>query len=414
MKTQILCDEQAFDAIRDKWTNLISRVPSASVFQTWEWNRCWWRNFGQDSQLFIIIAIEEDSIYGIAPLCLRLEKNCLKHFMQAEFIGASNYSSDYCDFIIDPQRPDVFLQLLDCLTEYHHLWRRLDFFNYPDYSPNLEFLKSYFNSMNLPSICRQLYDAPSLVFSHTDADEKLTNRKSLNKKIRHFQKSGSIEYLNFSNPEAISPWLEPFFSSHISRWSSPPVLSQFLNPQQQAFYHDLTQDLGRQGWLRFSVVLFNNEPAAMHFGFEFNKKFTYYKVTYDSKYSSSSPGEVLLNHLIHTTMKKRLDEFDFAAGDEAYKYRYANTIRINRRLTVYESKTSCWMRYVIDSLKDKRRTLKESLSRTATNDGLHQMKLTLKKGGLKDSFGAPSKEPLNNLRITTSKMDNRIPKVSSH
>ncbi|MGH7775249.1 MAG: GNAT family N-acetyltransferase, partial [Candidatus Binatia bacterium] len=77
------------------------------------------------------------------------------------------------------------------------------------------------------------------------------------------------------------------------------------------------------------------QPIAYHLGFELNGKFIFYKPTFDVNLWAEWPGEVLIRHLFDYAASRGIREFDFTAGDEAYKYRFANQVRRNYTLHLY-------------------------------------------------------------------------------
>jgi len=91
------------------------------------------------------------------------------------------------------------------------------------------------------------------------------------------------------------------------------------------------------------VVLFNGAPLAFHFGFEYRRRFIWYKPTFDVQFASRSPGEVLIKFLLEDAIEKKLEEFDFTVGSESFKYRFANRIRFNNRLIVFHYAGDYWI-----------------------------------------------------------------------
>ena len=85
------------------WNELLNRQPSDnSVFYTHEWFQCWWRNFGLDSELFILLARDHGKIIGIAPLML---KKVFMRGLPARVLSfIENGNSLHNNFILETQR----------------------------------------------------------------------------------------------------------------------------------------------------------------------------------------------------------------------------------------------------------------------------------------------------------------------
>ena len=186
-------------------------------------------------------------------------------------------------------------------------------------------------------------DAPVRILGDDEADLKTANKSSLKRHTNFFQKSGELRFYQCGSEAEILGYLDRFFDQHRARWAQTDSPSQFFDPAQRAFYKELVREIFPYGWLRFDVVLFNGAPLAFHFGFEYQRRFIWYKPTFDNQFASKSPGEVLIKFLLEDAIKKKLEEFDFTVGSEPFKYRFANRIRFNNRLIAFSSVSDYWI-----------------------------------------------------------------------
>jgi CelD/BcsL family acetyltransferase involved in cellulose biosynthesis len=74
---QILEINRVEDAahFRREWGRLLGETAGASFFQSLEWLEAYWRYFGADQTLRVIVVLEADRPAGIVPLVVRLEKS---------------------------------------------------------------------------------------------------------------------------------------------------------------------------------------------------------------------------------------------------------------------------------------------------------------------------------------------------
>jgi CelD/BcsL family acetyltransferase involved in cellulose biosynthesis len=93
----------------------------------------------------------------------------------------------------------------------------------------------------------------------------------------------------------------------------------------------------KRGWLQFSVVEFNGDSIAFHFGFDYFGCVTWYKPTFEVRYAEHSPGLLLTRHLILDGLHRSRRELDFTCGDESFKERFASRHRFNANVGVYHS-----------------------------------------------------------------------------
>jgi CelD/BcsL family acetyltransferase involved in cellulose biosynthesis len=327
-----------------EWNGLLERSPAYSVFQTFPWHVSWWRAFGDSHELCVILAHSGSRLVGIAPMMVTRERGANGQARrQLHFIGSTNHASDYCDFIVDPAVPEALDALLEAVCAGSNGCSRIDLSHFPSHSPNQARTREYFRRLGERAAVDFEADAPVRILGDRQADLKAANKSSLKRHTGYFRKSGDLRFHRCANEAEILGYLERFFEQHRARWARTDTPSQFVDPAQQAFYRQLVRELLPHGWLRFDVVLFNGEPLAFHFGFEYRHRFIWYKPTFDMQFASRSPGEVLIKFLLEDAIERDLEEFDFTAGSEAFKYRFANRVRSNNRLIVFRSAADYWV-----------------------------------------------------------------------
>lgn len=323
------------------------------VFQTYEWNQAWWQSFGAGHELLLLGAFEDSSLVGIAPFMITHQKFPVPR-KTIRFIGSMNYASDYCSFITRPDRGDVLNAFGTWLDSHPELWNELDFFNMVEGSPELAIFQSRFNRNNRSRFdLRYLCDAPTRFLGNPEEDKDLVNRKSLKRHFNWFKNQGELSFGHLEQKKEILGQLDQFFEQHIGRRSVTEDASQFLDPRQKVFYQSLVETMAPQGWLKFFAVHLNGVPIAYHIGFEFSGKFYWYKPTFDIQYIKKSPGEVLLKTLFEYAIDRKLAEFDFTVGNEAFKYRFSNHVRKLYRFRAFRT----WAHYALFKTQIQSRAL---------------------------------------------------------
>lgn len=335
---------EGLSGIEAAWDGLLERCPGGSVFQSFPWHLCWWRAFGGPHELSVILAYSGSRLVGIAPMMVAREPGGNGHArQQLHFIGSTNHASDYCDFIVDADVPEALDALLEALSAGAGNFHRIDLSHFPSHSPNQGPTLQYFRSRGMRASIEHAVDAPVRILGDAAADMKTANKASLKRHTNFLRKAGELRFHRCASQAEILGYLDRFFDQHKARRAQTESPSQFLDPAQQVFYRDLVQQLHPHGWLRFDVVLFNGEPLAFHFGFEYRRRFIWYKPTFDTRFTSRSPGEVLIKFLLEDAIERKLEEFDFTVGAEPFKYRFANRIRSNNRLVVFRSASDYWI-----------------------------------------------------------------------
>jgi CelD/BcsL family acetyltransferase involved in cellulose biosynthesis len=326
-------DLEALGLRRQEWNRLVERSHTNTVFQTFEWQTCWWKAFGGDAQLLLLLAEAGGELVAIAPLMLSHKRIWGRSRRVIEFIGGS--ACDYGDFIVDSAQPEVWSLMLHWLAENERSWDLLSLANIADTSPLLHLLPDFFRHCAYPLHLQALNECPTYIFADPAADQLLVKKKSLKRHFNYFRRHGQLEFKQCDSPEEILEYLDVFFEQHIRRWALSGCPSQFLQERERNFYRELVQAFAPTGWLLFSVLLFDQTPIAFHFGFEYANRIFYIKPTFDIDHFTHSPGEVLLKYLLEDALERRMAEFDFTVGGEAYKYRFANHVRLSYVAEVY-------------------------------------------------------------------------------
>ncbi|MGB5079318.1 MAG: GNAT family N-acetyltransferase [Burkholderiales bacterium] len=343
VRTTRIASWESSRALAEEWEGLLNRSPGYSVFQTFPWQTCWWKAFGGSHELFVILAYAGTDLVGIAPMMVARRKGPLGRARRhLHFIGSMNHASDYCDFITDPDVPEALGALLEAICAGSEAFDRVDLSHFPGHSPNQARTLEYFRRRGARTSVEVQAEAPVRILGDGRADLKAANKSSLRRHANFFRKSGELRFHRCTGEAEILGYLEPFFAQHRARWAGTDSPSLFLDPAQQAFYRELVREILPRGWLRFDVVLFDGAPLAFHFGFEYRRRFIWYKPAFDPRFASRSPGEVLIKFLLEDAIEKKLEEFDFTVGSEAFKYRFANQVRCTTRAIAFRSGADHW------------------------------------------------------------------------
>lgn len=324
------------EAQRYQWNALLERSSSHTVFQTYEWHASWWRAYGKNFAPFVLWAERDGKLVGIAPLMVAERRLLWRKLRVLHFMGL--YASDYCDFIVDEAEPEVVAPMLRWLASNRQEWDAIDLRNIQDSSPTLRMFPDYFAQHGYPVDVREWSKAPTHVFGDEQADRNLLRKKSLKRHYNHFKKAGRLEFTNYRSWSEITTQLEAFFQQHIQRWESTETPSQFLDEEHRAFYREMAASLAPTGSLLFSVVSFDDQPIAFHLGFEYEGRLIWYKPTFETAHARHSPGEVLLKCLLEYAYERGMLEFDFACGEEAFKYRFSNHVRSIYAVQVFQDR----------------------------------------------------------------------------
>jgi CelD/BcsL family acetyltransferase involved in cellulose biosynthesis len=315
---------------RVQWNALVADTADATVFQTYEWFKCWWDAFGGRCKLFLVTAWDGNSLIGMAPLMIRRRAG----LRLLEFIGSPN--GDYQDFILGRHGAELLPLLTHYLSERRGAWDMIVLRNVPTDSLTFKMMPVLMRSLGLGATDFERVACPTLEISSRPTEiRRLIGGYSFRRRIKKLGLRGDLAFTRCQTLVQLNQHLPQFFEQYVERRRGTAAAAVFGRPDMRAFFTALAESMLTSGWLHFSVLECAGRPVAYHFGFEFGNRLYWYKPSFDPKLASQSPGTVLLSHLIRDSFERGLQELDFTVGAEAFKYRYASTQRTNANLRVF-------------------------------------------------------------------------------
>ena len=349
MKVKVLTDIKDLDIAKEEWDDLVSENETNTIFQTYEWFKCWWAVYGPENDLYFLCAYDDQGqLLGFAPLAINATLYGDKHLI---FVGDGN--ADYLDFVIPRQKYQVLNAFFIEIKKTRNLWKKIALRNVPQHSSTMGLLNSL--SSNLGVHCRIAGTVPCptlIVNNRTQHVKRIANKYSTKRPYNYFKRTGCISHKIINDVNTIDNYLEPFFSQHIDRWRNTKTQSLFLMNKNKEFYRLLARALIPNGYLLFSIVYHNNAPITYHYGFDYNSVVTWYKPSFAIEHSRHSPGTLMIRFLIKYCLDNKKHELDFTVGDESYKHRFDNMIRYNYNLRVFTNTATSVLFYVSQKIKN--------------------------------------------------------------
>ena len=330
MTTRVITTLEELRPFAAAWNRLADASPSATVFQTFEWLEAWWRAFGVDDRLRVVLRFEGETLAAAAPLMTCDVRAYGRARTGLTFTGGMQ--TDYCELLA---RDDAALRGLVRALRSEVAWDLLDLSRIPATSATArvlaEELPGWRSAVTVSDIC------PAYVFDAEHDGEDVLGKKSIRRHVNSFRKAGTAEVRHLTTAAEVAPELDEFFQQHVDRRSSTGVPSNFLDPRSRRFYGLLPDALAPPGTLLFTVVALDGKAAAYHFGFVHRGRLIWYKPSFAMHLARLSPGEVLLAELFTYCRTHALSELDFTVGDEPFKTRFCTVKRHNVRVRAFRS-----------------------------------------------------------------------------
>jgi CelD/BcsL family acetyltransferase involved in cellulose biosynthesis len=327
--TEINCCSD-FIALEDSWRDVLRRCDH-NIFSTWEWCSTWWKYFGKEKILRVLIAQEKDEILGIAPLMLsQYSLPYLGKFRKIEFIG--NRDSDYNDFLLVKEKADCLKLFLNRLIEFSD-WDSLELREINEESSLANALQVMSSGqtpkleLNISNLCPYISLPSSMEAFAAGLGSNM--RKNLRRYMRKLCQEYKVGFKTHHDFGSTREAMETFFRLHQKRWESQGKLGSFADKASRDFHMDLAEIFNQKGWLALYFLTVNDEPIAAAYTFDYNLKKHARLTGFDPDFSRFRVGNLLKMRIIEECIRKELKEYNLSRGIGFGKEYWSTGVRKN-------------------------------------------------------------------------------------
>jgi CelD/BcsL family acetyltransferase involved in cellulose biosynthesis len=300
--------------LQSVWNSLLE-VGGNSVFSTWEWLSTWWKHFGNEKKLVLLVAEENGNILGIAPLMYSVYKMFGLRMGKIEFIGT--HYSDYNDFILADKKEECVKLFLKFLYNSSGKWNCIELRDIPEDAQALLFLRRFTESVKPFHGCPFVGLPKS--FEALLGSLSARQRKNIKQGFRRLEEDYQVDFLDYSASQCVSDGMKTFFDLHQKRWNVAGLPGFFAEQESRSFHLDVARSFSQKGWLGLFLLVLSGETVAAQYGFKYMGKFYSYLSGFDPEYSEYSVGSLLTAYTMRNCIECGLVEFDFMRGAEEYK-----------------------------------------------------------------------------------------------
>jgi CelD/BcsL family acetyltransferase involved in cellulose biosynthesis len=338
LSVEVITDQLQFQSLRDAWRDLAAASDNDCLYSAFEWLSTWWRHFGRDMQLFVLVARAGYHPVGIAPFTLSRREG----FRLATLMGGT--VTDYKDFIID-RNADHFAvlgELFHTLVSHHGI--DVVRFEIREDSPNFAPLGTLLPSLSAyrPTCAESnigVYVEPKGAIDeywHTLGRGFRENCRRQISRLRALE--GGFTYYCPETPEEIERYVSVLMQQKIDRWRQTKHRTVLMeHTVVRDFYQDVAKQIHQAGWLRVPVLLVNGRAAAVDVGAVYRDKYYSCQHSFDEDFSTYSVGRLLNLEIIRWAHDNHWNQMDLGVGGEAYKFDFKPRVRKLYTLAFYQT-----------------------------------------------------------------------------
>ena len=319
VQCQIVTQFADLERLASEWDRLWRTDPEGEVFQSFAWNRAWWRANSHSCELCTPVVWYGSEVAAILPLVRRGGR------IQFMAVPEADYGDILCE---ERDTAQCLAAAIDALFQMKH-WNECVL---EHLSCNSRVARHWKQLQSVRDYLAVIPASPCptvLLEKESGLLRKLADKKHLRRHETKLQKTAPVKFNLLRSREEIEKCLPDFVRQQILRRELLAEESSCLRPEFTALLNALAEESELQKYLRFFVLEWDGRPLAYHLGFEANGKFTMYQQTFNVDAWDYSAGEVLMRQLFLYAADRVTREFDFSVGEEFYKSRFANHFKPN-------------------------------------------------------------------------------------
>ncbi len=338
---RVVADAAGFDALEEAWERLLARS-EASVFQSFDWQRTWWRHFGErraGARLHLVTVGDGEELAAIVPL--QIERTHGLGLRRLLFVGHGD--SDYLDALVAVGREAECAEAVaDHLVEAAVLFDVAVLEETPERSRFGRLLhealarRGWAAGRQVESPCPRV--ALARTWDETLARLSVAGRREVRRRLRNMQKEHAVELEVLPPGADAEPGMREFVEMHQARWARDGYAGVFADRAVADFHCDAARRLSRRGRLFLAFLRVDGERCAVNYGFAFGDSVSVYLTgsrEVPPALARHSPGRTLHALCMQWAIARGSPVYDFMRGSEPYKYELGGVDVPNFTLVAY-------------------------------------------------------------------------------
>ena len=332
ISVEIVSSEADFLALEPEWDQLLKQTPADSFFLSWSYVSSWWSIYRDRCELRVLTARNgAGELVGVAPLVIGRGEGVRRHLRLLSFLGALGDSlSEYLDFIVRPEAArTVIPEFWRIMTAAIDGWDLLRLPLVPASSDTRALLGE--RSPSGVGHLRETNRQPSpFIRLEGDWEAYLSSRsKNFRKAFKtawnRAHKRHDARVLHGGVDISVDEAMNRLITLNRERWGAAGLA--FHTDEFCAFHRLLAPKLAQRGELSLMILQLDGEDAAIRYDFVYAERLWVFQGGWSPELSKLAPGRILTAYSVKWCFENGLSEYDFLAGDAAYKQAWATDTR---------------------------------------------------------------------------------------
>jgi CelD/BcsL family acetyltransferase involved in cellulose biosynthesis len=306
------------------------RLAGSSPFTSWTWMSTWWKYYGQDNELYVLV-VKDDAgeVLGIAPW---YQESSTTRGRRIKFLGMGHACSDYLGLLA---KDEDLSRVCRAIAEWLHFvnddveQKKLhgwDFLSVEGVCPTdtsmaclreaLDALGYQINFESTPSCWRN--ELRGNWDAYLAGLSKKRRRKVRDLKRKYID-TGRTTFEYAQTAEQMRQFYQDFVELHCSRRMSLGDGGCFVSTEFSGFLREVTGHCFQAGNLLLARLLLDGKLASCSVGILRDKTHFMYQTGMQPKLHMHNPGWLMNIHNILEGHQNGVEVIDYLRGDEPYK-----------------------------------------------------------------------------------------------
>jgi CelD/BcsL family acetyltransferase involved in cellulose biosynthesis len=344
LRIHVIRDEQGFFELRTRWDELLRNSHYNLPFYSWAWYWTWWKHFGKDSELFIVVG--EDATGRLSLVAPLMKKNTKLRKLSVSKICFMENGIGPRNYILrcrTGEAIDASKAMIECLAEHSDEWDIVTLSNVEYNKSDIEAMRKLASDHDMYILEEPARQSPYIMIDGEFSTYWTSNfdskqRNNIRRRMRMLGERGHyriIDHIAASNMDAA---LQSAFQVSASSWKRTTNSDMAGSDVRKAFYVDITNLMAKAGLVRIWLLELEGCPIAVQYQLISDNTIHLLINDFDESYRDLAPGIILLYSVIEQLHKENVKEFDFCGNAYEYKMGWANGIRRHVTIQLFSRK----------------------------------------------------------------------------
>lgn len=298
-------------------TTLAGSVAGATFFNTWEWTSCAAAALDPARSLHMLVVRRRGTLVAWVPLTSGPERLHGLPVRTVRLLG--DPLADRVSLMIADAEPGLRGVVLDAVLAFPEPWDVILLSELIDDRTLVEIVDTWAAARRMPVHWRHSARSPIMHLRHRDvralrAAYPKTLQTRLHRSRKRLTEAGEVRFARWQpGRDEVESLLEAFKRVEDLSWKGGTGVGIFSGARA-GFFRDLSLTIAPKGWLDVGTLHLDGNLISYRYGFRFGGRFLDYNLAYDPQFARLSPGRILLDDMLASSLELGLSAVDASHG----------------------------------------------------------------------------------------------------